>query len=408
MRHRILSITSNFPRWPEDSTTPFVLNIAKDLVALGWGVDVLAPHAQGALTWEAMEGVRVHRFHYLWPASLETVCYQGGALINLRQDKTNYLKLPFLVGAQWLHSMRHILSRNYDILHTHWILPQGFNGVLVSKTLKIPHVLTVHGGDVFGLQRQPFTLLKRRTLLNADAVTVNSSVTERAVLQLAPRAKSVRRIPMGVTVPHQHNFDLIDTIRKKYRKGNGPLLAFVGRVVDEKGVGDLIRAIEKISHQKNDVSAVIVGEGQDRLALEALSQALNLSDRIFFLGWIKPELVGDYLAAADIFIGPSRRATDGWIEAQGLTFIEAMVAKTPVVATRVGGIVDSVIDEKTGLLVSERSPGEIADAVIKVMENKSLRESLVVNGYNLAISYFSRQQTARAFDGLFKSLMAQR
>lgn len=81
---RILVVTSNFPRWQGDSTTPFVLHLAQDLQNLGWHVDVLAPHSPGSARREVIEGVTAERFRYLWPTRLQTVCYQGGALINLR------------------------------------------------------------------------------------------------------------------------------------------------------------------------------------------------------------------------------------------------------------------------------------------------------------------------------------
>src|SRR4029079_6948243 len=70
---RILSLTSSVPRWAGDSCAPFVLHLARDLQDLGWEVDVLAPHAPGAATSEKLEGVRIDRFRYLWPSSLETV-----------------------------------------------------------------------------------------------------------------------------------------------------------------------------------------------------------------------------------------------------------------------------------------------------------------------------------------------
>ena len=71
---RVLFVTSNFPRWQGDSTTPFVLHLAQDLSALGWSIDVLAPHAPGAAFEETMGALRVERFPYLWPAALQTVC----------------------------------------------------------------------------------------------------------------------------------------------------------------------------------------------------------------------------------------------------------------------------------------------------------------------------------------------
>ena len=146
---RVLLVTSNFPRWQGDATTPFVLNLAQDLQDVGWQVDVLAPHAPGALIRERLGGLEVERFRYLWPESLESVCYQGGALVNLRQKRSNFLKLPALVLSEWLAVVRRLRTGRYDLLNSHWILPQGFTGTLAARLLGVPHVLTVHGGDVF-------------------------------------------------------------------------------------------------------------------------------------------------------------------------------------------------------------------------------------------------------------------
>lgn len=402
---RILCVTSNFPRWPTDSTTPFVLNLAMDLQELGWQVDVLAPHAPGAYQVENIENINVERFWYFWPEIQQTICYQGGALINLRTDKINYLKLPALVAFEWLNIFLKLVKGRYDLLHSHWILPQGFTGVLASKLLKIPHVTTVHGGDVFGLQGKVLKKFKQFTLGNVDAVTVNSSVTEEAVLKLNPNLEELHRIPMGVTDKNWNSEIESEKIKKKYQKGAGPLLIFIGRLVEEKGVEDLIQAVKLLENQMPDVSCLIIGEGQDRKIFENLVQKLWLSNRIAFSGWIEPEKIPVYLAAADIFIGPSRQAQNGWVEAQGLTFIEAMMAKVPVIATRVGGIIDSVKHEETGLLVNEQSPEEIAFSVQRLINETGLSDKLKKNGYEMAKAKFSRKASAMKFSHLFEKLI---
>ncbi|MFC1578521.1 glycosyltransferase family 4 protein [Thermodesulfobacteriota bacterium] len=132
---RILFVTSNFPRWEGDSITPFVLHLAEDLQALGWKVDVLAPHAAPAVSHEVLGGVNVDRFRYLWPASWETVCYQGGALINLKNSRSNYIKLPALAFFEWVAIAKRLMRGKYDFLHSHWMLPQGFTGVLAASLL---------------------------------------------------------------------------------------------------------------------------------------------------------------------------------------------------------------------------------------------------------------------------------
>ena len=126
---RILCVTSNLPRWAGDSTTPFVLHLAEDLQTLGWEVDLLAPHAPQAAVRETLSGVKVERFRYFWPAAQQSVCYQGGALINLRKQKLNYFKLPGLIGAEFLAVLRRLHDRSYDVVHSHWMLPQGFVGM---------------------------------------------------------------------------------------------------------------------------------------------------------------------------------------------------------------------------------------------------------------------------------------
>lgn len=407
MMGRILCMTSNFPRWQGDSTTPFVLHLAQDLQALGWQIDVLAPHAPGCALRETLDGIHVERFRYLWPERLETVCYQGGALINLRKSKINKLKLPALIAAEWAKCAAKLASRRYDLLHSHWILPQGFTGVLAAKPLKIPHVVTVHGGDIFGLRGKLLSRFKKFALTHADAITVNSSVTRQAVGDLADLSK-VEQIPMGVSTDRLADATLVAELRAKHRRGNGPLLVFVGRLVDEKGVEDLIRAVALSATTLPDVRGLIVGEGQDRAELEALAAQLGVAARLAFVGWVDPDKMPSYLAAGDVFVGPSRRGRDGWIEAQGLTFIEAMLQKIPVVATRSGGIVDSVQHEQTGLLVDERAPEQIAAAVERLQSDAELVRALRERAYAAALARFSRHSSATRFSQLFQSLTAEK
>ena len=402
---RILCVTSNFPRWEGDSTTPFVLHLAEDLQDLGWQVDVLAPHAPSSVSQEVLAGVNVERFRYFWPASLETVCYQGGALINLQQNRSNYIKLPALVFFEWFAIVRRLLWGNYDLLHSHWILPQGFTGVLAAKPFRLPHVITVHGSDAFALQGKVLGRFKRFSLSGADAVTVNSSATKKQVLSIAPTLSEPSLIPMGfsTTKPDQQR---VTDLRSEYRQKNGPLLVFVGRLVYQKGVDDLIQAIAIVKKRLPDVKALIVGDGQMRGDLENLVNQLDVADQVIFTGWVEPSDVSNYVAAADIFIGPSKRSPDGAVEAQGLTFLEAMAAGTVVIATAIGGITDSVKHEETGLLVPTDSPGAIANSILRLEENSSLKDYLVSQSKKV-LCKFTREASVSDFSDLFEEQIAK-
>lgn len=408
-RGRILCVTTSFPRWEDDSTTPFVLHLAQDLQRLGWAIDVLAPHAPGAATAEAVGGVHVERFRYLWPSSAETVCYQGGALVNLRRNRRELLKVPPLVAAEWLAVLHRLLRRRYDALHSHWILPQGLVGALSARPLGIPHLVTVHGGDIFALRGRLFGALKRHALGAADAVTVNSSATERAVRALQPRLGEVARIPMGVA-PTDAALDPADTaaLRARHRRGQGPLLVFVGRLVEEKGCADLLAAAAILADRLPELGVLVVGDGPERSALEGLADRPALRGRVHFAGWLQPHAVSEHLAAADIFVGPSRTGPDGWVEAQGLTFIEAMMAGTAVIATRSGGIADAVVDGHNGLLVDEAAPQQIADAVTRLATDPVLRARLAAQGHSDAVARYSREASAAAFSTLLQRLTTRR
>ncbi len=407
MKGRVLTLTSTFPRWPDDSTTPFVPRLTVNLQKLGWQVDILAPHAHGAAKTEIIDGVRVKRFQYLWPSSRQTVCYQGGAMINLRRNKLNYLKLPALLFFEWLALRRSLAVEHYDILHSHWILPQGFIGALAGG--RIPHLITVHGGDIFGLRGELYARTKKFALRRAAGITVNSSVTEQAVRDIVPAAAVIERIPMGVKVtPSGNDKKQVDELRRCYRKNGGSLLVFVGRVVEEKGLADLLAALKMLLVDSVPVTLVVVGEGQDRPEMEELARKLGIADSVHFAGWQSAAQVSDYLNAADIFVGPSRTAANGWQEAQGLTFVEAMVAGTPVIASRVGGIVDAVRHEQTGLLVDEAAPRQICQAVQRLLNDHNLYQRLAVNGRKMAEENFSEEASAQAFDKLFSQLLSCR
>lgn len=410
MKPRVLCLTSNFPRWSGDSTTPFVLQLCQDLQEQGWEVDVLAPHAEGAQKQEELGGVSVTRFQYAWPASRQTVCYQGGALVNLQKRPGEKLKLPVLVAAEWWAARRMLARKRYDIVHSHWILPQGFVGMQLARSWGIPHVVTVHGGDVFALRGRVLAAFKKKVLQRADWVTVNSSVTEAAVLELCPKLTHRERRPMGVGAAQLNEEEraAAAALRAQYGAPGQPLLLFVGRLVEEKGIFDLLRAQELLVQRYPGAHLLIAGEGQerDRLSQEILERGLG--ERVTLTGWVQPEQVRHYLGAADVFVGPSKQSATGWKEAQGLTFLEAMSVGTPVVATRSGGIVDSITHEETGLLVAENAPEEICSAVVRLLEEPDWSQALALRAQARVQEEFSREAAARSFDQRFRTLMASR
>lgn len=401
-RGRLLVVTSNLPRWEGDSTTPFILTLAKGLVSLGWDIDILAPHAPGARTRETLSGVRVYRFRYMWPERLQTVCYGGGALVNLRNRPAEILKLPALVFAEMFAIMWMHWRNPYDAIHAHWIVPQGFVCAVVSRLFRIPLVVSCHGSDLTALRGRFVTRFKKIALQKAQIVTTNSELVTGLVTQIAPGLKKIEQIPMPSEATVEPDQNRVSEIRAQYRS-EGQLLVTVARLVIEKGVDDFLRAVALLD--RPGIHAVIVGDGQDSAALKKLAAELGLTDQVSFVGWSAPKDVAAYLHAADVFVGLSKSNAKGGGEGFGLTFLEAMHAARPVVATRSGAIDELVQDNITGHLVPESAPQKAAAAIGRLLDDPKLAEAMGLAGKQWLGDRFTEEAAAQRFDLVFRDLI---
>ena len=405
---RLLVLTSTWPRWEGDATTSFVRDLTHRLSGLGWRADVLAPHADGARRDETDGEVDVHRFRYLRPESAQTVCYGSGALVNLRERPLELAKVPLLVAAEQAATVRAVRQLRPDVIHAHWLIPQGLVAGLVPGGDSPPVVVTVHGGDVFALDQPGLRSAKRQALRRAHAITVNSSATEGAVLDLGADPARVHRIPMGVDVDRSVDRERVAAIRAEHGTDDGPLTVLVGRVVAEKGVFDLIVAVARAKADGREIAAVVVGEGRDREAAKERAQALGVEDQIAFVGWVEPDDVPSWLAAADVVVAPSRTGADGWVEAQGLAIVEAMAAERPIVATRTGGIADAVVDGESGVLVDEADPGALAHAVLGLHDEPDRARRLATAARQRAVERYGASSTAERLSAVLASTVAAR
>jgi glycosyltransferase involved in cell wall biosynthesis len=272
---------------------------------------------------------------------------------------------------------------------------------------RTPHVATVHGGDVFSLRGKALKPFKALALRASDAVTVNSSATAQSVAEITGSQVEPYRIPMGTDVSDPDR-EIVARVAKRYRNGQGPLLVFVGRLVPEKGVFDVLETLRIVRRELPEATALIVGEGPSRPELEPLAQAPDLSGSVHFVGWVKPSEVVSYMAAGDFVLGPSKSSPDGWVEAFGLTMVEAMMSRTPLIATRSGGIPDVVTDRETGILVDPGDVDAIASAVIDLVRDPKLTNRISTAARLRAVERYSRQASATAFSDLYEQVIGDR
>jgi len=197
----VLVTSSTFPRWREDATPRFVRDLA-ELATQSWNVTVLAPHHPGAALRDTSADERgrgrldVRRFRYFVPASHQRLCYGGGILPNIRASKLALAQVPCLVGAE-LAAMRRLLRTEcFDLVHAHFLVPQGAVAALATRR---PLVVSVHGSDLFALRGRLIDSALRGVISRAKLVTVNGEVAAREARRRFPLVEpKLRVLPMGV------------------------------------------------------------------------------------------------------------------------------------------------------------------------------------------------------------------
>lgn len=358
---KIIVCASTFPRWKDDTNPPFVYELSKRLTS-EFEVHVLAPSYPGSKDFERMDNMHVHRFHY-FIKNLEKLAGSGGILPMLKKNPLYYFQVPFFMIAEFFALKKLVKKIQPDIIHAHWIIPQGFVAALVNKFTKTPYVVTTHGGDIFGLKGNICTLMKKFTLKNAKDITVVSNAIKKEIHNKIDSSLEVKVISMGVDnkVFNPNKRDL--SLRKKYDI-KGTFLLFVGRLAEKKGVRYLIEAMPKIIKNDSKTKLMIIGSGVLEAELKQLSRNLGVDKNIIFTGAIQNSKLPKYYATADVFIGPSIITKEGDTEGFGLTFVEAGMSGCWLIGTDVGGISDIIKNGENGVIIKEKSSKDIYKAVI--------------------------------------------
>lgn len=395
---KVLWLTSSYPRYPHDSASVFLGYFAQALANQQINLHVLAPdHCDVEPAFRQGNPISSH-FRYFFPRRLQQLAYGSGILPNLRAKPRLILQVPFFMLAMLLAAIRRLIIDKPTLIHAHWIFPQGTIAVLLGKLFRVPVVVTAHGGDAFALRGGVLAWIKRWTIKNCNVWTSNTQATADAV---GPDLPKPHIIAMGI------DYRRFAAGNAKLQRSSEPeklVLLFVGRLVEKKGVADLLAAVAGLPMPlRGRTELWIVGDGTERKRLEALAFEYGINDQVIFYGGLPNSQLPGYYAAADIFIAPSIVDAQGDTEGQGVILLEAMASGTAVISTRTGGIVEVIEHGKTGLLVNSNAPAEIRDAVEQLVADKELRVSLCVAGQRAAESYEWRK-VALKFTNLYRRL----
>lgn len=155
-------------------------------------------------------------------------------------------------------------------------------------------------------------------------------------------------------------------------------------------------AVKAMQYLNKDFNLYICGDGPERESVEEEAKAHNIKNRVYLLGDIRPELMPDYYRAADYIVVPSIHI-HGMEEATSIAGLEAEATKRPLIASNIGGLKQIVKHKKTGILVDEKSPKQIADWIIELEKNKKLKNSIAENAREFVVKNCSHKARAKEF-----------
>ncbi len=379
---RVAVVTSTYARFQDDHQVPWMREMASRTVG---SLDSLKIYAAGChgIKSHSIDGISVRRIRYA-PAQLECLTHDAGAPSKVRSIWFQLLTIPYLLSGV-LSVLKWCIQDGTRVLHIHWPFPHGLWALLPKWLLGVRVVSMCHGAEL-ALARNNSLIRHLLTffLKQSDEVCANSSHTKAEVKRLC--GVEARVVPYGATVS--------DQAEAKQEKNEKPLLLFCGRLIQRKGIDVLLKAMPEILRQR-DVDLVITGEGDRKAEWQELAQELGLEKSVRFAGFVSNEELGRLYQKCDLYVHPAIYDDKGDTEGLGVVLIEALANRKPVVASRVGGIVDVIIDNETGLLVPEKDPKALSEAVLRVLNNPSLATELGSRGHRHAKTLFDWDRCAR-------------
>ncbi|MDD5253491.1 MAG: glycosyltransferase family 4 protein [Candidatus Nanoarchaeia archaeon] len=230
--------------------------------------------------------------------------------------------------------------------------------------------------------------MTRISCKNASSVICLSTYIQKKAIGYG--AKKTNVIPMwGIDMKHLSPNNKDPDLKKKLGIKNQKVLFTLARLSPEKGLQYLIKSIKIL--EKENIFLIIAGKGSEEIYLKNLVKQLNLGSKIIFINYIPFEEVPHYHNIADICLLVSLK------EGLGIGAIEPLACKKPVIGSNTGGIVDTIIHNKTGLLVEPGNSQQIADSIMLLLKDKKLRYRLVQEGFKHVSKNFEQKKVIKRY-----------
>ena len=353
---KILMLTWEYPPRVVGGIARVVYDLSRTLIKDGHDVTVVTYKDGDAPYFEDDKGVKVYRVD------------------NYMINPNNFIDWIMQLNFSLIAKANEIIAEqgNFDVIHAHdWLVAYA------AKTLKnsynIPIVATIHAtesGRNSGIHDETQRYINDTEWMltyEASEVIVNSNYMKNELQRLfgLPYEK-INVVPNGVNLNLFNGVERDYTFRRRFAMDNEKIILFMGRLVYEKGVQHLISAMPKILNGYHDSKLVICGKGGMLEELQAQVNNMEISNKVYFAGYMSGKDVQKMYKAADIAVFPST------YEPFGIVALEAMLSENPIVVSDIGGLNEIVEHRVNGMKAYCGNPNSIADSILELLYDHKL------------------------------------
>jgi glycosyltransferase involved in cell wall biosynthesis len=401
---RIVCPTYWYPQHASDTQATYVHDINRHLVRRGHSVTVITPGERSLPRLDRFDGVDVVRFPLELPPDL-TYGRVAQSRVSLLGKVARLVVMAHYLEAQRQAIMTEVRERGADVIHAHWAIPTGPAAVMAARRLRLPSVITMHGGDVYVNPEQGYDFptrwyvkpALRWTLRHAGALTAITEDCRQHALRAGAPPERIRLVFNGTDL---RRFSPADNGARGDSQF-GPHMIFACRqLFPRKGIRFLLEAGAHLKPQFPDLKIVLAGDGFERPELARLAAQLGIESDVTFLGWVPNAELPQYYRASAVSVIPSLE------EGFGIPAAEAMGCEVAVVASDAGGLPEVVEHGVTGLVVPRGDSKALARAIGSLLADPERRRRMGQAGRQRALRLFDWDRTAQQFEELYREVAA--
>jgi glycosyltransferase involved in cell wall biosynthesis len=318
-----------------------------------------------------------------------------------RTSSANLPSMAAYIPGAIIKGISLLRREKFDVINTHFAVPTGPVGHVLSRIGKIPNVLSVHGGDVYDpskkLSPHRHFLLRwaiRGLLRSADSVIAQSRNTKDNLFRYyVDSLPAVDLIPLGIDKPAP-----VEATRRELGFDDDDILfVTIGRLVARKRVDQLLETLVQL--KQAEAKLVVIGSGAESDRLKELAAGLGLADRVHWTGFVEEKTKQQILQVSDVFVSTSEH------EGFGLVFLEAMAYGLPVVCYDNGGQTDFLHSDRNGFVVRLNELGEFTSCCAQLAADKNMREKFGSNNLE-DVEMFFIDRCAERYESKFEEVVA--